>query len=115
MFFRHLRWTIALLLVARGAFAAVGSEVQVMGRVSDFDGRYVFLDARTERYRIARGAVPDSVELKPGSIVTLEVPLSDFKMVPATAPITPPAHYSPPRKRTPKKVSGYFLQRFALR
>lgn len=91
---------LSLLLVADGAFAALSSRVELHGKVSDFDDHFVYIDAITERYKIKRGDVPDSVNLRPGETVGFEIPLEDLRIIPATAPAIPRS-YKPPRKRTP--------------
>jgi hypothetical protein len=97
-----LAGTLLALLCAYSAQAALSSRVAVSGKVADFDDRYLYLDAKVERYRIKRSAVPDSIDLHPGSTVSFEIPFTDFRIIPATAPaVVPPSHYSPPRKRTP--------------
>lgn len=95
--------TVAVpLLATRAARAQLGSAVDVTGKVSDFDAHYVYLESRTERYRIERGAVSDSVELRPGAIVTLEIPFKSFRIMPPTAPANlPQTPYKAPRKRVP--------------
>lgn len=76
-----------------------GSRIQISGVVSDFDTRYLYLDARSERYRITRSEVPEDTELKPGAFVGFEIPLKDLRVLPATAPATLP--HKAPRERLP--------------
>lgn len=98
---RWFRFAALSLLVAECAVAALASKVQLYGKVSDFDDHFVYIDAITERYKIKRSAVPESVELRPGVKVSFELALDDLSVLPATAPMIQQHPYKPPRKRTP--------------
>jgi hypothetical protein len=95
-----LSLAVLALFFARASQAYLSPTVELSGKVSDFDDRYLFLDATTERYRVDRASVPASVELRPGTVVSFEAPLDSLKILPlASSAPRPPAHYKPPRKR----------------
>jgi hypothetical protein len=95
---KSLLWILAFVS-SLSAFGMGGMRITISGVVTDFDDRYVYLDARSERYRINRGAVPDEVRLQPGRLVDFELSLKDLRVLPATAPAV--HSYKSPRKREP--------------
>lgn len=100
---RWLRWATLSLLASEYALAAMSATLELSGQVTDFDERYVVISATTERYRVERAAVPDALDLRPGSQVTFELPADAVLILPM--PIAKTAgKYKPPRKRVPAAI-----------
>jgi hypothetical protein len=75
---------LGVMLMARAATAAIGSEVMVEGEVGDFNDKSVELTVQGgTKIRVSRSAVRSKEEaLRPGSIVIAIADMSEILVIP---------------------------------